>query len=232
MFNLKLFFMQYIRVQCRRKVNVSHKLQILLSLSRSDSRNGGAASRPDSGSIANMSVIKSVILADDRPANLPLSEDIVKLCRDAGYDYNVRGIPIIDQSRGVTSAWVKYGNVKMSEALTQDWVGKVLNPKPDAPVRIPTVYQAFEHNDDGFIVMEYIDGSLCDDSDVLQVAAAVECLIRVIGPTTAPGPVGGGLIPHSFFVDRESSVTYDTVQALEKHINGVTLYYHFHIPCC
>jgi hypothetical protein len=169
-----------------------------------------------------MSVIKSVILADDRPANLPLSEDIVKLCRDAGYDYNVRGIPIIDQSRGVTSAWVKYGNVKMSEALTQDWVGKVLNPNPDAPVRIPTVYQAFEHNGDGFIVMEYIDGSLCDDSDVLQVAAAVECLIGVIGPTTAPGPVGGGLIPHSFFVDRESSVTYDTVQALEKHINGVT----------
>jgi hypothetical protein len=180
-----------------------------------------------------MSQIRSIILADNRPANLPLPEDIVKLCRDAGYDYNVRGIPIIDQSRGVTSAWVKYGlSVTMSEALTQDWVGKALNANSDAPVRIPTVYQAFKHGHNGYIVMEYIDGSLCDDSDVLQVAAAVECLIRVIGPTTAPGPVGGGPIPHRFFVDGESSVTYDTVQALEKHINGVNLYYHFHMRCC
>ncbi|KAH9973532.1 hypothetical protein BGW80DRAFT_1459014 [Lactifluus volemus] len=127
-----------------------------------------------------MSQVKSVILADDRPANLPLPEDIVQLCRDAGYW--VRGIPIIDQSRGVISAWVKYGSVKMGDALTQDWVGKVLTDSPDAAVRIP------------------------------KVAAAVECLIRVIGPTAALGPVGGGPIPHRFFVDWESSVTYDTVQ--------------------
>jgi hypothetical protein len=153
----------------------------------------------------------------------------VQLCRDVGYW--VRGIPIIDQSRGVISAWVKYGSVKMGEVLTQDWVGKVLTDSPDAAVRIPKVYHAFEHGHFGYIVMEYIDGSLCDDSDVLQVAAAVECLIRVIGPTAAPGPVGGGPIPHRFFVDWESSVTYDTVQALEKHINGVSLYYPFHMPC-
>jgi len=169
-----------------------------------------------------MSQVKSAILADNRPADLPLPENIVQLCLDAGYDYDIRGIPVIDESHGVASAWVKYGpTVTMSEALTQDWVGQVVNARPDAAVRIPKVYNAFEHGDSGYIVMEYIDGSECKNSDVPQVAAAVECLIRVTGPTTAPGPVGGGPITHRFFVEWESPVTYDTVEVLEKHVNGV-----------
>jgi hypothetical protein len=181
-----------------------------------------------------MSQVKSVILADNRPANLPAPENIVQLCRDAGYD--VRGIPIIDESRRAASAWVKYGwseSVTMGEALTQDWVGQVLNARPDAAVRIPKAYHAFEHGSFGYIVMEYIDGLACDKSDALQVAqsAAVECLIRVTGPTTAPGPVGGGPITHRFFVEWRSSVTYSTVQALEKHVNGVRMYRSFHPPC-
>ena len=147
-----------------------------------------------------MSHVKSIILADHRPANLPLPEKIVQLCREARY--HVRGIPIIDKSRGVVSAWVKYDrSVRMSEALTQDWVERVLSASPDAAVRIPKVYHAFEHGDFGYIVMEYIDGSECGDSDVLQVAVAVECLINVTGPTAAPGPVGGGPITHRFFVE-------------------------------
>jgi hypothetical protein len=178
-----------------------------------------------------MSQVQFVILADERPANLPLPESIMQLCRDAGYD--LRGIPLLDD-HGATFAWVKYGwTVKMSEALTQDWVGQVLNAKPDAAVRIPKVYQAFEHGIFGYIVMEYIDGLECDysESDALQVAAAVECLISVTGPTTAPGPIGGGPIMHRFFIDWESSITYNTVQELEKHINGVNMCYSFHTPC-
>ena len=93
----------------------------------------------------------------------------------------------------------------MGEALTQDWVGQVLNVSPDAAVRIPKVYHAFEHGALGYIVMKYIDGSGCDDFDALQVAAAVESLIHVKGPTTAPGPVGGGPITHRF-LDRKSVV--------------------------
>jgi hypothetical protein len=96
----------------------------------------------------------------------------------------------------------------MGEALMQDWVGQVLKASPDAAVRIPKVYYAFEHGGCGYIVMEYIGGLACDDSDALQVAAAVECLIRVTGPTTAPGPVGGGpitpSITHRFFVEWKS----------------------------
>ena len=79
--------------------------------------------------------------------------------------------------------------------------------------------------------MEYVDGLACDNSDALRVAAAVECLIRVIGPTAAPGPVGGGPITHRFFVEWKSSISYSTVQALEKHVNGVRIYYSFHAPC-
>jgi hypothetical protein len=165
--------------------------------------------------------VNSVILADDRPADLPTAEDIVQQCRAAGYD--VRGIPVIDQSCGVASAWVKYGpltTVTMGEARTQDHVGRALNGKYDA-VRVPRVYHAFECDGFGYIIMEHINGSICDDSDALQVAAALECLISVQGPTTAPGPVGGGRITHIFFIEWESSVTYDTVQVLEDHVNGV-----------
>jgi hypothetical protein len=101
-------------------------------------------------------------------------------------------------------------------ALTQDWVGQVPNASPDAAVRIPKVYHAFEHGGFGYIVMEYIDGSVCDVSDALQVAAAVKCLIRVKGSTTAPGPVGGGPITHRSFIEWKSSVTYDTDSSVGK----------------
>ncbi len=71
--------------------------------------------------------------------------------------------------------------------------------------------------------MEYIDGSICDDSDVELVAAAVQSLISIQGPTTAPGPVGGGPIWHCFFLDWESPVVFDSVKLLEKHVNGVSV---------
>ena len=68
-----------------------------------------------------MSHVNFVILADNNPTNLPPPKNIVQLCRDAGCD--VRGTRIIDESRGVPSAWVKYDpSVTIGEALTQDWV--------------------------------------------------------------------------------------------------------------
>ena len=119
----------------------------------------------------------------------------------------------------------------MSEALTRDLVWQVLNASPDAAVRVPKVYHAFERGQFGYIVMEYIDGSGCKNSDAPQVAAVVECLIRIKGPTTAPGPIGGGPITHRFFVEWESPVTYDTVEVLEKRVNGVRINCSFHTPC-
>lgn len=75
----------------------------------------------------------------------------------------------------------------------------------------------------GYIVMEYIDGSICDKNDVALVAAAVQSLISVQCPTRQPGPVGGGPIGHRFFVEWNSSLTYPSVALLEAHINGVSV---------
>ena len=67
---------------------------------------------------------------------------------------------------------------------------------------------------------------ICDDSDARLVADAVESLITIQGPTAEPGPVGGGPIVHRFFMDWQSSVTYKSVDLLEKHLNGVR------VPLC
>ena len=111
----------------------------------------------------------------------------------------------------------------MGEALTQHFVGQAINGKDNAAVRVPRVYLAFRSGSFGYIVMEYIDGSTCDNSDVALVAAAVQSLIAVRGPTAEPGPVGGIPIIHRFFINWESPVTYDSVQALEKHVNSVSV---------
>ncbi|KDQ21108.1 hypothetical protein BOTBODRAFT_51104 [Botryobasidium botryosum FD-172 SS1] len=160
-------------------------------------------------------------LAND---NLPSRDDIVTMCKEAGY--HRRGIPFRSQPSEAISAWIKYGPyVTMAEALTQDWVAKALNADPGAAVRVPQVYQAFtSDNPDcriGYIVMEYIDTPDCDHRDVQLVAKAVQTLISLRGPNTAPGPVGGGPVVHTFFVEWTSPITYETAEELEQHINGI-----------
>jgi hypothetical protein len=78
--------------------------------------------------------------------------------------------------------------------------------------------------------MEFIDGVICSDADARLVAAAVQFLVTIRGPTTQPGPIDGGPICHDFFIDRESSVTYSSVGLLEKHINGVSFPLHSALP--
>ena len=173
-----------------------------------------------------MSKIELVIDAENKPANLPSPEVIIQQCRRArAANSNIRGIPLVEESHdSVIHAWVKFGwIVTMSEAQTQHFVAQVLNDKAGVAVRSPYVYVAFQSDGIGYIVMEYIDGSTCDDSDAKLVATAVQSLITVQGPTAEPGPVGGGPIVHRFFIDWESSVTYNSVEVLEKHINGASV---------
>jgi hypothetical protein len=181
-----------------------------------------------------MSQIELVIDADSKPVNLLDPEAIVQQCRDAAQSSdanNLRGIPLVDKSRGAPYAWVKYGrSITMSEALTQDFVGQTVNGKADTAVCVPSVYLAFRSGNYGYIAMEYIDGSICDDSDAKLVAAAVQSLITIRGPTAEPGPVGGGPITHRFFVEWKSPMTYHSVQELEQHINGVSVFL-FVSPC-
>lgn len=117
----------------------------------------------------------------------------------------------------------------VGEALTQDMVAKVFNADPDAVVRVPRVYQAFWTErvefhigfKTGYIVMEYIDAPDCDEGDFQLVAEAVQSLISVKGPSSAPGPVGGGPVVHPLY-DGESPITYATVKELERHMKGVS----------
>ena len=122
-------------------------------------------------------------------------------------------------------------NVTMSEAMTQRFVAQYLQADNNHDVRAPRVYLAFTWGDFGYIVSEFIDGRMCDSSDTALVAAAVQALIAIPSPSSRPGPVGGGLIEHPFFVDRTSSIQYESVEELEDHVNGVSLPTCLASPC-
>jgi hypothetical protein len=157
--------------------------------------------------------------------DLPSHETIVALCDAAGYDCT--GIPLRSHSSGPIIAWVKYGYYRtIAEALTQDYVAKVLNSRRVTDVRVPRVYQFFETegplSGTGYIVMEYIEAEDCGKKDHKLVAKAVQTLISVKGPNSTPGPVGGGRINHNFFMEWRSDIKYETVEELQQHINGVS----------
>lgn len=111
----------------------------------------------------------------------------------------------------------------MAEARTQSYVVQYLQDSNNTAVRAPRVYLAFTWSGFGFIVSEYIDGQICDNSDIALVAAAVQALINIPSTDSKPGPVGGGLIEHPFFFNRQSSIEYESVEELEDHINGVSV---------
>ncbi|KDQ57418.1 hypothetical protein JAAARDRAFT_78615 [Jaapia argillacea MUCL 33604] len=177
-----------------------------------------------------MSNIKFDIVVDNKPNSLPSAEEIIQQCRThalanaANSTSYKRGVSLVDESKdGAPYAWVKYGrSITMAEARTQHYVAQVVNGDDDAAVvRVPYVYLSFESHGRGYIVMEFIDGVICSDADAKLVAAAVQFLATIRGPTTQPGPIGGGPICHDFFIERESSLTYSSVGLLEKHINGI-----------
>lgn len=106
-------------------------------------------------------------------------------------------------------AWAKYRvDFTIPEALTWEWVVRELTADPTAPslLRRPDCLQALF--DVGFIVMEHVDLSDCDNGDSKLVAAAVQRLYRVEAPGPAPGPFGGGPTVHHFFEDWDSRIIY------------------------
>ncbi|TFY71396.1 hypothetical protein EVG20_g1605 [Dentipellis fragilis] len=159
--------------------------------------------------------------------NLPPRDVIVGKCREAGGE--CRGIHLRNQPSGPIVACVKYGsNVDIAEAFTQNFVARALSANPETGVRIPRVFDAFvvsrTHWPVGYIVMDYIDAPDCEEIDSQLVAKAVQVLISVPGPNLVPGPVGGGPIIHTFFTDWTSAITYDTVEELQMHVNGILKY--------
>ena len=167
-------------------------------------------------------VIERFVLARDMPANLPQPASIAELCTANGYEST--SLAIRSESQGEPVAWVKYGmHVSLGKARTQAYVAGVVNTGSNADMRVAQVYFAFRVGRFGYIVMEHISGRQCTGADARQVAAVVNYLTTIKGPTLVPGPVGGGPIRHCFFVDWQSDIAYTSVRHLEAHVNGVSL---------
>jgi len=67
--------------------------------------------------------------------------------------------------------------------------------------------------------MQNIDAPDCGEGDRQLVIMAVQTLISVKGPSSAPGPVGGGRVIHNFFMEWTSPITYETVNEPQQHID-------------
>ena len=172
---------------------------------------------------------KVVIDTENKPENLPSFKEVIERCfaerPRQSTATNIRGVRLtLNKSSGneVSDIWVKFGsNITMGETKTQRFVTQYLEANDNPVVRAPRVYIAFMWGRYGFIVMEYTDEQICGNDDIALVAAAVQSLIDIPSPTSTPGPVGGGLIEHSFFIDGTSSIRYESVKELQDHINGV-----------
>lgn len=173
---------------------------------------------------------KIFINDEGKPANIPDLETIIKTSIELGpkqaTKINISGVRIAldKKSQGdISDIWVKFGsNIRMGEALTQQFVGKYIKDNNIQDVRAPHVYIAFSWGGWGFIVSEFIDGRMCDNSDVPLVGAALQALIAIPSPSSTPGPVGGGIMEHPFFYWRTASIQYESVKDLEDHVNGVS----------
>lgn len=178
-----------------------------------------------------MSSIEVFIDDEGKPTNIPDYETIVRqsfaLRPRQTTTINVTGVRItLDKTsdRDVSDIWVKFGPcITMGEAMTQRYVAKHLQADKNSAVRAPTVYLAFTRGAYIFIVSEFIDGQMCHHSDSTLIAAAVQALIAIPSPSVKPGRVGGGLIEHPFFVDRNADIEYESVEELEAHVNGASL---------
>lgn len=159
-----------------------------------------------------------------RPDDLPDPQEIITECLTAykkawAIDkYHLpRGIPLSNKS-----AFVKFGNdIELREAEIQDFVFQFLSTRGRGNVKVPRVYSFIVQAKRQYMVMELIDGSICDETHVPQIARALEELITIQAPTMAPGPVKPGPIDHWFFRDGVSSVTYPSVFDLQRHLNRI-----------
>jgi hypothetical protein len=165
-----------------------------------------------------------VWLSANVPARFPTHDEIVQSCDRAGFNRNGVCIRVAGKPR----YWVKYGRNYLirGEGRTQAHVAGIVNANPASAVRIPNVYLGFSRVNRGYIVMDFVPGATLaqrksptgsyNKNDIKAVVAAVQQLINIKMPAgTAPGPVGGGLIGHDFFVESLSSIRYDLVVQLE-----------------
>ena len=85
------------------------------------------------------------IIFSEAPADLPSPDQIVALCKEAGYEGDEIAFADPSSNSDAILAWFKYGpNVTIDKVRTQAWVAEHLNVNfSGAGVRVPSVYMAF-----------------------------------------------------------------------------------------
>ncbi|KAI9374046.1 hypothetical protein BJX61DRAFT_551835 [Aspergillus egyptiacus] len=87
--------------------------------------------------------------------DLPSKDEVVKLCRQKGLDYN----RLTYTSANGKVFFIKYNNAKMAEAHAQLFFYSHIKANSQSTIRIPELYHAWlpDHSRSAYIVMEYID---------------------------------------------------------------------------
>ncbi|KAL4780144.1 hypothetical protein BJX76DRAFT_351209 [Aspergillus varians] len=149
--------------------------------------------------------------------DLPSKDQVVKLCRQKGLDYN----HLTYTTANGKILFIKYNNAKMAEAHAHLFFYSHVNANPESTIRIPELYHAWlpEHSSSAYLVMEYIDIHHFASDE--ERAKALAQLIAVKPPPGVFGSFGpqGGYIRHMFFKDREAAKIYASVQELQDSIN-------------
>ncbi len=138
--------------------------------------------------------------------------------------------------------YIKFGNqpkpfTKM-EAQTQQFAYNALEAMRLSNVvhhfipRIPKMLRLLE-SDILYIVMEYVHGSTLlelaktktweeQQPYIKQIAESIDVLLTIsIPPDAAPGPHQGGVIRHPVFKDGEAAKPFNSVLALQDHIDSM-----------
>lgn len=152
--------------------------------------------------------------------DLPSKDQVVKLCRQKGADYN----RLTYTAPNGKIFFIKYNNATMPEAHAQLFFSSHINANPQSTIRIPELYHAWQadHSYSAYLVMEYIDVHHFASDE--ERAKALTELIAVKPPPGVLGSFGppGRSIRHLFFKDQEAVKIYSSVQELQDSINSVS----------
>ena len=157
-------------------------------------------------------------------------EWLIDLCHKAereggmigGHKYGDKVIKISDDIAA------KYGSVQASEAITQEFA---FNNVDRSIVHIPMVYSFIKSSHQsahsrGYLFMEYVHGQNLNDIDLKmhqdipsRVANILAHLGQIVGPTSVPGPIGGGEPLGYIFGDDGAKTTFTSIEDMNVYMN-------------
>ncbi|KAI6012185.1 hypothetical protein PISMIDRAFT_104192 [Pisolithus microcarpus 441] len=118
--------------------------------------------------------------------------------------------------------FVKYGAAQDLEpelAIQEYFYQHAQQPQTPEPPRIAKIIHHFIHQHTMYLVMERIELQVSPPDLAKRIQGAVEWLANVPPPPNSTlGPVGGGVIRHSFFKDREAPFEFSDTAMLDLYI--------------